>query len=127
MYEPLHSGAVGEGTIKRKDGIVETAVVGRVTVDVVKGWITDFERLGGSAVWLFAAEECTSYEPAAVDAAARMLSGFHRTHSLDGVVAIIRSPMVRMGARLVSMMSQMSVKVVADRHEAEVELVRMTP
>jgi len=68
-------------------------------------------QLGGGARWAFFAEGATGYEPAAVDVCVAHLKLAEARFGLREVHVVLTSRMVRMGARLVAMLSGIDMRL----------------
>ena len=85
-------------------GIVETTLTGRAVGSTIVDIATDYRSLGRAGrPWLIRAEETTSYAPEAVTQAVTSFSELCAQHGLTRLVAVIKTPTVRMGAQVVSM------------------------
>jgi len=108
-------------TIRRPDGVIVTTCSGRILVADVKQWGIDYDRLRGGPIWIFYAEEATGYEPKAVDVCTAHFKRAIQTHELKTILVVLRSRMVRMGARLVAMLSKIDMRIYDSRVEADRE------
>lgn len=110
-----------------REQLIETDVAGRVTADMIGAMASDYRELGGRSTWLIAADRATSYAPEAIQRAVDDFAKLQREHGLERIVAIIGSPLVRMGATIVSASlrsigSPLEIHVVADRASAEIAI-----
>ena len=106
-------------TIKRRDGIVRTALAGHVTTRDIQEMIDGYRAVGGGKIWLVQATETKGYDVDATKLAAQEFSKLMRTHGLAVIIAVISSSAVRMGARVVALMAKFDLRIVGTDDEAE--------
>ncbi len=87
---------------------------GHITVETIERWRYLYD---GSAIWVFYAESVTSYDPAAIDHCGKLFKECMK-NGLETVVAVLSKASVRMGARLVAMVSKIDLRIVGTRPEA---------
>lgn len=126
-FRTVYSECVGiaEATVVSSRGRhwVETKVDGRVLARDIERMVSDYARLGAGATWLIDASATSGYAPDAVQRAAEMFGELSRARGLTRIVALIKSPVVRMGASVVSMMLRtFGSKLEIDIVESESEL-----
>lgn len=108
-------------TARRPDGVVATTLgPGRVTVAAVERFFRDVGVLRPER-WLIDASGATSYDVGAIRIGATGLRAL-RESGLRRVVAIVISPMVRMGASVVSLSAGVPFLLVGSKAEAETSL-----
>ncbi|MBX3274706.1 MAG: hypothetical protein KF729_30850 [Sandaracinaceae bacterium] len=104
-------------------GIAETELSDkRVTADVLDRMVQHYRRAPGD-VWLIDASRVTSFSPDSVSHAVEHFVDLNRRLGLRVIVAVITSPLVRMGAATASMSlralkSPIEIVVVESRAEA---------
>ncbi|HJL18777.1 MAG TPA: hypothetical protein RMH99_24155 [Sandaracinaceae bacterium LLY-WYZ-13_1] len=110
---------------------VETALdTKRVTADDLNRVIRAYGTRPAETLFIDA-EPVKSFAPDAIPHAVESFARLHRRHGLARIVAILRSPVVRMGAATVSMslrsmQAPVEIVVVGDRDEARRLLERPT-
>jgi len=104
-------------TTKSREGIIETIVPNRLTEAGLQTAFRDLEKLGGGPVWLVDCAGTESFETSSVKLAAKLLPEMEKK-GLRRLVAILKSPGMRMAARAVAMASRVEIKVVESRLEA---------
>lgn len=115
-------------TSRRPDGVIVTTCSGRILADEVRQWGVDFNRLSmrrDVKIWVFFAEEATGYEPAAVDVCVAHFKEAMKYQGLETILVVLTSRLVRMGARLVGMLSHIDMHIYESRLELERELEKI--
>lgn len=108
------------------NGVVESTITGRAVGQSISDIVTSFRKLNrGRDVWVIRAEQTTSYAPDAITEAVTMFGELCTRHGLKRIVAVIKTPTVRMGAQVVSMTlraagSPLEIVVVDDIDAADV-------
>src|SRR5260370_11708945 len=111
---------------------VETRVSGRVTGDMLRQMIADYERLGVGPIWSIRAEAVGTYTPDAMQEAIRGFTRLARERGLRRIVALLTSATVRMGASVVAMSlraagSRLEVRVGSTKEEAAAAIQLPSP
>jgi hypothetical protein len=113
-------------TVRRPDGVVETTLRGRISVDVLEEFGAAYMAIGG-ALWLLDAHEMVNYDAAAVPAASAAFVRWAK-HGLRRALLVTSSPAIRMAAisiRLgVKLATGVTIEVYATRDEAEREIAK---
>ena len=109
-------------TRRASASVIETTLLGRISNEMARAWLRDYEELGRAPTWMFDACEARSYANEAIVTAA---DGFRRQGELGlkRVVVIVTTPLVRMGVSVVAMSSGMDLRIVETRAEAECHIL----
>jgi hypothetical protein len=118
--------AIGTTTTRvTPKGVVESTIAGRAVGQTITDMVTSFRKLNrGRDVWVIRAEQTTGYAPDAIAEAVSTFGDLCTRHGLKKIVAVIKTPTVRMGAQVVSMSlraagSPLEIVVVDDIEAAE--------
>ncbi len=104
-------------TFKSRDGVIETVITGRLTEAMLLTAFADLEKLGAGPVWLVDGSGTDSFETRSVAVASRLLPEMHKK-GLVRMIAILKSPGMRMAARAVAVASRIDIRIVESRLEA---------
>lgn len=104
-------------TTKLRDGIVDSVAPTRLMEDALRVALRDLQALGAGPIWLFDCSATESFETACVKLIAGALPELER-RGLRRVIAVLKTPGMRMAARAVAVASRVEIKVVDSRLEA---------
>lgn len=105
-------------TTKPRENVLETVMPTRITEEALRGALRDIERLGVQPIWLIDTTPTESFASACVRVASAEVLPWLQKNGLRRLVAIIRSPALRMATRAATLAVSFEVKVVESRLEA---------
>lgn len=105
-------------TFKSREGVLETIMPPRITDDVLNTVVRDMEKLRVQPVWLVDAMVTDGFATSVLRLTSGTVLPRLEKAGLKRIVAIIRSPGVRMATRAVALASSIDIKVVESRLEA---------
>lgn len=88
-------------TTGRRAGCVETTIVGPIDPPDLERMVGEY-RVAPTETWIIRGEAATNYGPKAIQSAVTLFAAA-RASGLRRIIAVLTSPIIRMGARTVSM------------------------
>lgn len=109
-------------THKSREGIIESVTPARISAEAMQAAIAEVEKLGAGPIWLIDSTTTESFETSCVKLVAAALPLLEKK-GLRRIVAILKTPGMRMAARAVAVASRVEIKVVESRLEAAPHLL----
>ncbi len=105
-------------TFMARESVLETIMPARITEEVIHAVVKDMEKLRIQPIWFVDTGPTESFATSVV----RLTSGTVLPHLQKGglkrIVAVIRSPGLRMAARAMALATSVEIKLVESRLEA---------